>query len=85
MSWDDTGAVGIEWNDTVSQVAKVVLTACKDNGRWIRVAVDGRDASGKTTFANHLAKALSESDVQPSGADLTVFSKQRARRWRRTR
>jgi uridine kinase len=47
----------------VKQVAKVVLTACKDNGRGIRVAVDGRDASGKTTLTNHLAKVLSGSGV----------------------
>lgn len=63
ISCGDTGVVGIERNDIVNQVAKVVLTACKDNGRGIRVAVDGRDASGKTSFTDHLAIALSGSGV----------------------
>ncbi len=52
-----------EQSDVVKQVAKFVLTACKDNGRGIRVAIDGRDASGKTTLTNHLANILSGSGV----------------------
>jgi uridine kinase len=50
-----------------------------------RVAVDGRTASGKTTFANELARAFLDSGLPVLRLSIDGFHKPRAERYKRSR
>ena len=51
---DETELMGTSKNNVVAQVAEIVSAVQGKKGRGIRVALDGRDAAGKTTFTDQL-------------------------------
>ncbi len=52
---------------------------------WVRVAIDGVDGAGKTTFADELAQALTAAGRVTIRATVDGFHHARAHRYRRGR
>src|ERR1035437_9913894 len=50
----ESGLMGTSKNTVIAQVAEILSAVTLNKGRGIRVAIDGRDAAGKTTFTDQL-------------------------------
>ena len=79
----DRGAVPGVRAATLAAVAERIVSLCL--GHPVRVAVDGRTASGKTTFADELACALGERGKNVIRASVDGFHRPSAVRHRRGR
>lgn len=69
--------------NTINDIADRIVRFA--DGRTLRVAVDGRTASGKTTFANELAVAIEELGRPVIRASIDGFHRPKADRYRRGR
>jgi uridine kinase len=67
----------------LGQVGQRVPTPA--TSRWVRVAVDGIDGAGKTTFADELAQVLTAGGRTAIRASVDDFHRVRAERYRRGR
>lgn len=72
-----------ERQNTIHDIADRVVRLA--DGRTLRVAVDGRTASGKTTFASELAEAIEELGRPVIRASIDGFHRPKADRYRRGR
>ena len=71
--------------DLVSEIASFISVRLESSQTRIRVAVDGRDGAGKTTFADRVADALRDNGREVYRASIDDFQHPSAIRYRRGR